>query len=119
MRDDRCPQYSVELPVLYETGSREGIVGHGYTLTIGNETVRFIGDKTLKVRSSICLTVPWPSQLPGGTCLNLRIFGRIKQAGPSVVEVQVNHYEFGKGDRVLSESRARHAAPERAAALEG
>jgi len=119
MRDDSCPQYLIELPLRYETGWQEGVVGRGHTLTMGNDTVRFVGDKALRVRSSIRLTVRWPSPLPGGTCLNLRIFGRIKLAGPSVVEVQVDRYEFRtEGWAAWSKKGpARYAARERAAAL--
>ena len=117
MRNASRIQYSIELPVNYETGPREVASGRGRTLTIGSQVVRFISDQNLRPGRSILLTLAWPTVLPDGTKLNLWMSGTIIRSRFWEVEVRVSRYEFRTRRR---SEPARVSVPERRQArLEG
>lgn len=86
--------YPVELPVQYQTRGEDPIVGHGRTLAIGRETLRFECERSLPLNHKIQLVVAWPAVLPGGAGLNLWIQGTITRSASGDIEVRIGSYEF-------------------------
>lgn len=88
----KCVFYPIQVRLRFEVENE--LLGHGRTVGISREVVRFESDQTLPLGRAVRLILMWPAALPDGTPLNLWINGRIARNLPHQVEVQVLSYEF-------------------------
>jgi len=96
MRPQRetCSLYPIELPLTYAASGSERISGHGRTVEIGSQIVRFECDRSLPANCKIQLILPWPATLPDGTRLSLWIVGETTKSSSTETAVRVIKYEF-------------------------
>jgi hypothetical protein len=91
---ETCSLYPIELPLTYTTSNWERISGHGRSVAVGSQIVRFECDRELPVNCKIQLTLPWPATLPDGTRLSLWIFGDTTRSSGRELTMRVIKYDF-------------------------
>ena len=91
-RRGTCVFYPIQVRLRYEV--EKELLGHGRTVGLSREIVRFECDEQLRLGSPVRLILMWPATLPDGTPLNLWITGRVARNFSHQVEVRVLSYEF-------------------------
>ena len=109
-RKDTCFAYSIRLPLRYEIPGEARTAGEGQSIHLSTESIRFAGDRLLRVGQKIRLTLAWPAALPDGTGLNLWVAGTVTRVALLDTEVQILRYEF-RTRRNAPGARAPLAAP--------
>ena len=84
--------YPIEVPLRYKMENQK--TGHGRSIELSSEIVRFECDETLSVGRGIELVLMWPAVLLDRTPLNLWIVGCITAVVSQRMEVAISRYEF-------------------------